>query len=48
MNHSTTSTGLLKPAANPVYIAWSHFAMTSSAWQNFFRSEDEDPASRAR
>jgi len=29
---------------SPTYIAWSHFAMTSSAWQNFFRSEDEDPA----
>jgi hypothetical protein len=25
------------------FIAWSHWACTTSAWQNFFRGEDADP-----
>jgi hypothetical protein len=25
-----------------IFIAWSHFARTTAAWQNYFRGEDED------
>ncbi len=27
------------------YIAWSEWASTSAAWQDYFRGEDDDPLS---
>jgi len=46
----TLSITLQAPLLNSCYrfIAWSHWACTSAAWQDYFRGEDEDPSPKVR